>query len=158
MRLALAAVSVVALLAVGGACPGADFHVAPQGNDADPGTSAKPFATVARARDAVREKIAGGMQADVVVEIAPGRYYHVEPVRFDERDGGRGGHAVVYRGASKEGVKLYGGLAAMSWEKFKDGIYRAPIAKDRALYQLIVDDKPAVLARFPKFGDGYSVS
>ncbi|MCY2931407.1 MAG: right-handed parallel beta-helix repeat-containing protein [Planctomycetota bacterium] len=136
----------------------ADFYVAPTGNDAAAGTKGKPFATVARARDAVREKIAAGMKADVVVEIAPGRYFHSEPIRFDERDGGRDGHAVIYRGSAREGVKLYGGQQATQWEKHKDDIWRAPIAKGKALYQLIVDDQPAVMARFPKFGDGYSMS
>jgi hypothetical protein len=136
----------------------ADFYVAPGGDDAHAGTKGKPFATIARARDAVRDKIAGGMKADVVVEIAPGSYFHGEPIRFDERDGGRDGHTVIYRGATKEGVKLYGGQAATKWEKYKDNIWRAPIARDKALYQLIVDDQPAVMARFPKFGDGYSMS
>ena len=32
----------------------ADFHVAPNGDDANPGTAAKPFASLTRARDAVR--------------------------------------------------------------------------------------------------------
>ena len=32
----------------------AEFHVAPTGNDANPGTKAKPFATLERARETVR--------------------------------------------------------------------------------------------------------
>ncbi|MBT3291511.1 MAG: hypothetical protein HN380_29470, partial [Victivallales bacterium] len=32
----------------------AAFYVAPNGSDANPGTEAKPFATLIRARDAVR--------------------------------------------------------------------------------------------------------
>jgi len=55
-------------------------------------------------------------------------------------------------------VKLYGGQPATKWEKWQGGIWRAPIAKGKPLYQLIVDDKPVVMARFPKFGDGYSMS
>jgi hypothetical protein len=31
----------------------ADFHVAPNGDDANPGTAAKPFASLTRVRDAV---------------------------------------------------------------------------------------------------------
>jgi len=136
----------------------ADFHVAPGGRDANAGTKDQPFATLAKARDAVRAKIAGGMRADVTVELAPGAYCHSEPVCFDERDGGRDGHTVTYRGAAREGVKLYGGMAATQWEKWQGNIWRAPIAKDKPHYQLIVDDAPAVMARFPKSGDGYSMS
>ena len=41
----------------------ADFYVAPDGDDANPGTAEKPFATLARARNAVREKVAVGLTA-----------------------------------------------------------------------------------------------
>ena len=42
------------LLAPLAALHAADFHVAPRGSDANPGTEAQPFATLQRARDAVR--------------------------------------------------------------------------------------------------------
>ena len=35
--------------------PKADFHVSPTGKDANPGTKQEPFATLLRARDAVRQ-------------------------------------------------------------------------------------------------------
>ena len=38
----------------------AEFHVAPGGNDANPGTKAKPFATLERARDASRTALKAG--------------------------------------------------------------------------------------------------
>ena len=137
----------------------ADLYVsAATGDDAATGTKQQPFASLAKARDAVRAKIAGGMTADVLVEIAPGNYYHSKSLRFDEQDSGRDGHSVIYRGAAKQGAKLYGGQAATRWEKAGDNLWRAPIAVDKPLYQLIVDDQPAVMARFPKFGDGYSMS
>ena len=41
----------------------ADFYVAAEGKDTNPGTAAAPFATLARARDAVREKVAAGLTA-----------------------------------------------------------------------------------------------
>ena len=43
-----------ALALVATAATAADFHVAPNGNDADPGTKEKPFATPVRAMSAVR--------------------------------------------------------------------------------------------------------
>ena len=50
------------------------FHVAVGGDDANPGTEAAPFATLAGARDAVRERIRDVLTDDVVVEIHGGRY------------------------------------------------------------------------------------
>ncbi|MFW6162722.1 MAG: hypothetical protein ACODAJ_08110, partial [Planctomycetota bacterium] len=42
----------------------ADFVVATDGDDANPGTRRRPFATLARARDAVRERIGAGLERD----------------------------------------------------------------------------------------------
>ena len=36
----------------------ADFYIAPNGKDSNPGTQAAPFATLAKARDSVRKKVA----------------------------------------------------------------------------------------------------
>jgi hypothetical protein len=47
----------------------ADYYVAPHGKDTNPGTDDAPFATLARARDAVRTKAAPGLNADVLVFI-----------------------------------------------------------------------------------------
>jgi hypothetical protein len=45
-----------------------EFHVAPNGNDANPGTAAAPLRTLAGARDAVR-KVNKGMTGDITVSI-----------------------------------------------------------------------------------------
>ncbi len=57
----------------------ADIYVAPDGADTNPGTAAAPFATLARARDAVREKIAAGLQHDILVLIRGGTYGSATP-------------------------------------------------------------------------------
>ena len=41
--------------------PRADLYVAPTGNDANPGTAEAPLATIARARDLFRPRIAAGL-------------------------------------------------------------------------------------------------
>ncbi|MCX6873505.1 MAG: hypothetical protein NTW21_06815 [Verrucomicrobia bacterium] len=51
-RIDLIAISISC--AVAQLAPAAEFHVAPNGNDANAGTAAQPFATLERARDAVR--------------------------------------------------------------------------------------------------------
>ena len=45
----------------------ADFNVAPDGKDTNPGTAEKPFATLARAREAVRGEIAAGLGRDILM-------------------------------------------------------------------------------------------
>ena len=46
------------------------FHIAPGGDDRNPGTAEAPFQTIERARDAVRE-ICRNMAGDIVVIFAP---------------------------------------------------------------------------------------
>ena len=65
----------------------AEFHVAPRGNDADPGTRTKPFATLERARDAIRElKQAGPLKEPVTVRLQAGTYALAREVRFGPED------------------------------------------------------------------------
>ena len=53
----------------------ADFFVAPNGRDDNPGTRKQPFATLARARDAVRRlKADGGLKAGATVLVRGGTY------------------------------------------------------------------------------------
>src|SRR6478736_3664309 len=45
-----------------------EFHVSPQGSDSNPGTAAKPFATLEKARDAARR------EKGSTIELATGTY------------------------------------------------------------------------------------
>ena len=51
----------------------ATFYVAPGGSDANPGTEAKPFATIEKARQAVRA-VNKDMTGDIVVVLRGGTY------------------------------------------------------------------------------------
>ena len=73
------------------------FYVSPAGSDDDPGTEAKPFATIQRARSAV----CTGQSADdrgPVVVLRGGTYRLAETLAFDAEDSGTGGFDVVYKG------------------------------------------------------------
>ena len=72
-----------------------DFYVATDGRDDGPGTAERPFASVARARDAAREKIAAGLAGDVTVLVRGGTYFLAEPLVFTADDSGTEQHAVT---------------------------------------------------------------
>ena len=77
-----------------------DFHVAPNGNDANPGTQAKPFATLERARDAIRElKQAGPLKEPVTVRLQGGTYALAQEVRFGPEDSGTAACPITYTAA-----------------------------------------------------------
>ncbi|MCX6997117.1 MAG: right-handed parallel beta-helix repeat-containing protein [Kiritimatiellaeota bacterium] len=74
-----------------------EFHVAPGGSDADPGTKDKPFATLERARDAARQA-----KGSTVV-LAQGAYRLTNTFALDERDSG-----TTYTG---KGARVTGSIA-----------------------------------------------
>ncbi|MFC1760851.1 right-handed parallel beta-helix repeat-containing protein [Planctomycetota bacterium] len=87
----------------------ADFYVSPKGSDAWSGTSADPvagtsdgpFATLARARDAVRE-LKKSKSTDIVVLVREGTYRLEETVVFGLEDSGTGDATITYAAYSDE--------------------------------------------------------
>ena len=65
-------------------CVGANapvqYFVSPTGNDGHAGTKQKPFASIAKARDAVRDKTKGGQASDIVVYLQGGTHELAEPL------------------------------------------------------------------------------
>ena len=117
------------------AAAGQTFYVAPGGDDANPGTQAKPFATITRARDEVR-KINRDMTEDVVVVLRGGTYRIDGTITLDHRDSGGGGHNVVYRAAPGETPVISGGQPITGWQPDAGGRWKAatPIDNFRQLY------------------------
>jgi hypothetical protein len=84
------------------AAAAADFHVSPRGHDQNPGTEARPFATLTRARDAVRELKKTQPARDYVVTIHGGIYRVHETIVFTLSDSAADGHTITYSAAANE--------------------------------------------------------
>ncbi|MCY3020204.1 MAG: carbohydrate-binding protein [Planctomycetota bacterium] len=124
-----------------------DFYVAPGGNDQNPGTKEKPFASLPAARDAARAQGGTGH----TIWLAPGRYFNAGAIAFDDRDSG-----LTVKGEQPGATaEIYGGLPVTGWQKWKGNIWRAPVPKDKRFYNLIVDGKPATMAQTPNAGSGF---
>ncbi len=124
---------------------GLDFYVAPNGSDDNPGTLAKPFATIARARDAVRP-LTRTMENDITVWIRGGRYHLSQSIELDDRDGGAGKHNVIYKNYKDEKPVIIGGVPVTGWTPYKGGIMKADVGKDIEFWSLLVGDKLATMA------------
>lgn len=130
----------------------ATFVVAPDGDDANPGSAAAPFRTVARARDAVRGlKQTGPLGRSVTVSLRGGRYELPEPLVFDARDSGTPQAPVTYAAAPGETPVLSGGRRIEGWRPEADGVFAADVGALR-FRQLYVDGGRATLARTPNAG------
>jgi hypothetical protein len=136
----------------------ADFHVTTQGKDSNPGTAEAPFATLARARDAVRAKIAAGLTGDMLVLIHGGVYPQMATLVFGPDDSGTEKHSITYAAAPGESVTLSGGHRITGWKKGTYEIWTAEVPQVKTGHwyfrQLFVNRKRALRARTPKVDAG----
>ncbi|NOK58325.1 MAG: hypothetical protein GFH27_549279n131 [Chloroflexi bacterium AL-W] len=112
------------------------YYVAPDGNDSNPGTLEQPFATVAKARDVVRQT-KGTMTGDITIYLRGGTYTLDEALTFDERDSGSGGFNVIYTAYQEEQPVISGGQQVTGWAQVSGQLYwKAPFESEnfRQLY------------------------
>ncbi|HUF10629.1 MAG TPA: right-handed parallel beta-helix repeat-containing protein [Rhodothermales bacterium] len=88
-----------------------EFFVAPNGNDGAAGSIDAPFASLERARDAMRAaKESGGLpEGGATITLREGTYRLTSTFRLDERDSGAEQGRITYRAHPGEEVRLIGG-------------------------------------------------
>ncbi len=86
----------------------ADYYVAPDGSDDNDGSFEMPFATLERARDAVRETDKAG-KTGVTVAVKAGEY-RVNALRFESQDSGTPECPITYCAYGDGEVVLNGGV------------------------------------------------
>ncbi len=130
----------------------AEFYVAADGSDSDPGTAEQPFATIPKAQEAIRGRIAAGLDSDLTVFIGGGTYRITETLTFGPQDSGTNAYAVIYAAKPGEAVVISGGRQITGWTASADGIYVADVSGERggrAFRHLYVNEKRATRARTP---------
>jgi len=138
--------------------PAADFHVAISGNDEWTGRLAAlnaagtdgPFATLDRARRAVRELKTKGKKP-VTVLIRGGTYALDGPIVFDPADSGAPRAPVVYAAYPEEKPVFSGGARIVGWVA-QDGRWEATLPSPWAFSQLWVNGTRRWRPRLPKGG------
>jgi hypothetical protein len=136
---------------------GATFYVSSSGLDSNPGTKLAPFATLARAQQALRawKKTGSG---PAVVEVSQGTYALDRPLVFSPEDSGSAASPVVFAAAPGERVTISGSCTLdCRWKPYRDGILMCdlPAVKQGGVRfsQLFVNGKRQTLARFPNRDD-----
>ena len=124
----------------------ADFYVAANGSDKNPGTIDKPFATLPQARKAVRKMIGDGLKKDITVLIRGGTYQLTEPVVFGQKDSGTEENSITYANYPGEKPVISGGKKIASWKKDSNGRWKAK-AGIYNFRQMYVNGKRAQRAR-----------
>jgi alpha-L-arabinofuranosidase len=112
-RVAIQFVSAVALATT---IQAADFHVATDGQDSNPGTQAAPLRTIQRAAELA--------QPGDVVTVHDGVYRErINPPRGGQSDAKR----IVYQAAPGEKVEIKGSEVVKNWVKVQDDVWKATL-------------------------------
>ena len=80
--------------------------VSTQGNDEGTGSIEKPFLTIEKARDCIREKRSSGKKGPYTVFIREGEYFFPRTIKFNERDSG-----LTIMPYNNEKVRFTGGIS-----------------------------------------------
>src|ERR1041385_2310347 len=99
-----------------------EFWVAPNGNDTNTGTRAKPFASLERARDAARTHKAsqGILREKVTIWLRGGDYFRTNALELTAADSGGPGSPVIWRAYRDEPVRLLGGRILTAFNPVAD--------------------------------------
>ncbi|MEO6136194.1 MAG: hypothetical protein ABIP35_13640, partial [Ginsengibacter sp.] len=165
--------------------PGLTLYVSTVGNDSwsgslrqpDPNKTDGPFATLERARDAIRllkeqKKLPEG---EVIVEVQEGTYELPGTFELEGNDGGEDSNSrIIYRGQKGKEVRLSGGKNLTKWDvvtvenilkKFRPGVRGKVYQSDLSSIgindfgspggggiELFFNDKPMWISRYPNKG------
>jgi hypothetical protein len=147
------------LISLAGAHLGAStfFWVAPSGHDDAAGTQERPFATLARATTAVREKLHKGATEDVVVRIRGGVYSLDQTLEIPGDNPGDGHAEVTFMAQPGERVVLSGARELTgTWQRVNGNLWMLPVAQARngqwVFRSLFRDDETLQRAREPNEG------
>src|SRR4051794_37122901 len=111
----------IVALVVAATAPAAEpvvLHVAPHGTDAGTGQPDRPFATVGRARGAIRALKAdngGRLPNPVTVRLHGGHYRLSEPLVLTPDDAGTADCPIIYEASPGETPVLSGGRELTGW-------------------------------------------
>jgi len=123
-------------------------YVSPSGSDTNDGSAGKPFQTLARAQNALRNLPAKATN-DIVIWLRGGDYRLASTLTFSPADSGGNGHLVIYRAAKGEKPILNGGKTVTGWTVHDPAknIWQAQVTGADNFRQLYVNGTKATRAR-----------
>ena len=126
---------------------GKTFVVSTVGADSNPGTKARPLATLEAARELARMAQPGNNR----IVVMPGEYYLSQPLELDSRDNG-----LTIEADTSGTVTLYGGALVTGWRRDGEKFWCAdlPGVKEGAwdFRALVIGNRMPERARMPESG------
>jgi len=107
---------------------GADFYVSTKGSDSATGTFERPFASLVRARDAVRELKQTQKKRDITIQIRGGEYNLKETIVFGTDDSGVNDHNIIYEAYPNETPIFNSDQKLSDWQPLSEALPHLPKA------------------------------
>lgn len=130
----------------------AEFFVAPNGSDVNPGTDSQPFATLAKARDAARTAKAADASAKRRIVVRGGEYFLDATLELTAQDSG-----LTIEAAPGEKPMLYGGRRITGWQRDGEKFWSVDLPEVKAgkwdFRMLVVNGRMCSRARLPQTGE-----
>jgi hypothetical protein len=138
------------------------LYISPTGNDKNNGTKEQPLASLAGARDRVRQLRDQRILDDTVfVQVLPGDYYMSEPLRLGPDDGGTDQSPVIFTADADNRPVFYGGMKLDKFEEVNKNLWRVfvPEVARYGFYfeQMYINGERRFRARTPNPGNFYMV-
>ncbi len=128
-------------------CGQSSLYISTLGNDANPGSIDKPFASFEKAQQEARKKT-----GNITIYLRAGIYYLDRTVIFTSEDSRGQNETTTYRAFPNEKVIISGATRLkLQWEDHEDGIKRAKINKTIEFDQLFINGKLQRMARYPNY-------
>lgn len=97
-----------------------EFFVSHDGDDNNPGTKSKPFRSIEKAKDAVRQRLKETPGGPLVVNIMGGTWNLDHSIVFTKDDSGTERFPVIYKAAKGEEPVLSGSREVQNWQLLSD--------------------------------------
>lgn len=138
------------------------LYVSPDGNDAWSGLHAAPvasgkdgpFASLTKARDAIRELKRRGSKAAFTVLVRGGTYRLRDTLVFGPQDTGTASTPTIFKAYGSERPVISGAVTVKDLKRHSGNIYSASLAEtglSTTIRQLFIDGERQTPARYPNF-------
>ncbi len=115
------------------------IYVAPLGNDSNPGTVGEPLASLAGARDFIRQLEPEQRNQAITVLFAEGTYKFSGAVQFNELDSGSLRAPIVYRNEQDAVVRFCGGVEISGLTPLKERRIRDRLPDEAVEHVMVAD-------------------
>ena len=137
-------------------------YVSPKGDDRNIGTRDQPLASLAGARDHVRDlRQRKELKDTVCVYVFPGDYYMKEPLKLTHKDTGTEQTPLIFTASEENRPVFYGGIKLNKFKEIKPNLWRVfiPEVARYGFYfeQLYINGERRFRAQTPNRGGFYLV-